>query len=56
MFEGCSKLQSINFGDRWSTSGVYYMSSMFAGCSTLTGLDLSKWDTSKVKHMTSMFN
>ena len=32
------------------------MSSMFYDCSSLTSLDLSKWDTSKVTNMNNMFN
>lgn len=37
------------------TSQVTDMSSMFAGCSDLTSLDLSSFDTSQVTNMSSMF-
>ena len=32
------------------------MSAIFNGCSSLTSLDVSKWDTSKVTNMNSMFD
>ena len=36
-------------------SKINNMISMFYGCSSLTSLDLSKWDTSKLNNMSSMF-
>ncbi|NMN01535.1 cell wall-binding repeat-containing protein [Bifidobacterium panos] len=50
-----SGLVSIKGLDRIDTSNVYNMEAMFAGCSSLTGLDLSNWNTSNVTNMYSMF-
>ena len=55
MFNGCSSLTSINFGDNWYTIQVTNMGSMFWNCSSLTNLDLSSFDTSKVTNMYHMF-
>lgn len=50
MFDGCSSLKNINFGDQWDTSnvtqGVMYM---FRNCENLISLDLSSWNTSQMK-------
>ena len=56
MFDGCSSLESIEFGDGFDTSNVTYMLFTFRGCSSLTSLDLSGWDTSNVVDMYHMFD
>ena len=48
-------LQTITFGDNWDTSQVTDMSYMFDGCSSLTSLDLSRFNTGQVTNMSSMF-
>lgn len=45
-FSGCSKLTSVTFGDGFSSANVIYMNNMFDGCSSLTTLDLSKFNVS----------
>ena len=56
MFDGCSSLESIEFGDVFDTSNVTYLLFTFRGCSSLTSLDLSGWDTSNVTDMYHMFD
>ena len=46
---------TFNDTDKWDTSGVTSMSSMFNNCSNLTSLDVSTWDTSNVTNMSDMF-
>ena len=48
-------LKEINFGDCFDTSNVTDMTRMFAGCSSLTDLDIASFNTSKVKSMNRMF-
>ena len=55
MFFGCSKLQTITFGEKFRTSNVTDMEEMFASCSSITQLDLSNFDTSNVTSMWGMF-
>ncbi len=50
-----SSLTEIKFSDKFVTSNVTDMSSMFRGCVKLAALDLSGFDTSKVTNMSSMF-
>jgi surface protein len=40
----------------WDVSNVVYGYSVFAGCSSLTELDLSNWDISKFNSLREMFN
>ena len=54
-FYGCVNLRTIEGLDRLDTSAVTDMSQMFAGCSSLTALDLTAFDTSKVMAMRQMF-
>ena len=54
MFQGCSKLISLNLSN-FNTSSVITMLSMFYGCSSLISLDLSFFNTSKVMNMFSIF-
>ena len=55
MFQNCTNLTRIVFGDNFNTSNVLNMDSMFNSCSSLTNLDLSKFDTSQVTDMSGMF-
>lgn len=68
MFEGCTKLASIKGIENFNTEQVHTTGTssanvddragfeyMFAGCSSLTELNLSKWNTAKVQRFTSMF-
>ncbi|MBQ9011237.1 MAG: BspA family leucine-rich repeat surface protein [Bacilli bacterium] len=49
-------LSEIIFGKKWDTSKVETMSHMFAYNTSLTTLDLSRFNTLNVTNMTSMFN
>lgn len=51
-----SACAAINNLDLLDTSKVTDMSSMFAGCNSLTQLDVSDFDTSNVINMNSMFH
>ena len=55
LFDGCSKLTSVIFGENFDTSNVTNMSDMFYGCSSLTNLDIRGFNTEKVTTMQSMF-
>ena len=55
-FYSCPHLAIINGIEYLNTSNVTDMNSMFAGCISLTSLDLSSFDTSKVTAMSSMFS
>lgn len=55
MYEGKSSLREIENIEMVNTSLVKDMTSMFAGCSELTTLDLSHFDTSQVVTMWGMF-
>lgn len=68
MFEGCTKLANIKGIENFNTEQVHATGTssanvddragfeyMFAGCSSLTELNLSKWNTEKVQRFTSMF-
>ena len=55
MYEGMSSLREIENIEMINTSLVKDMTSMFAGCSELTTLDLSHFDTSQVVTMWGMF-
>ena len=50
-----ANLKTIDFRNCFDTSNVTDMHSMFAGCSSLTSLDLSGFDTSNVTYMSYMF-
>lgn len=59
-FKGLKKLKEINFRDengnnRFNTSNVTNISSMFSECSSLINLDLSNFNTSKVNDMSYTF-
>jgi len=54
-FYGFSELESIEGLEYLNTSEVTNMACMFAGCSSLTSLDLSSLNTEKVEYMGGMF-
>ena len=54
-FEGMENLQSIVGMEYLYTSEVKYMDFMFAGCTSLTSLDISHFNTDKVTRMDGMF-
>ena len=55
MFYGARNLKQIINLDKFDTSNVVNMQSMFNGCKKLTTVDLSSFNTSKVVDMSSMF-
>lgn len=56
MFDDCSNLTHINFGNNFDTSQVTSMSYMFYNCTKLLKIDFDKkFDTSKVTNMETMF-
>ena len=55
LLQDFANLKTIDFGNCFDTSNVTNMHSMFAGCSSLTSLDLSGFDTSNVTYMSYMF-
>ena len=56
MFEGCTNLIQIKFGNNFDTANVINMDSMFCECSSLLSLDLSFFNTSNVSDMSLMFD
>jgi len=56
MFNDCSNLNVIIFGEKFDTPNVTNMGYMFYGCGGLTTLDLSKFSTSNVIDMNHMFS
>ncbi|MBR5053829.1 MAG: BspA family leucine-rich repeat surface protein [Bacteroidaceae bacterium] len=55
-FDGMENLQSIaGMVEYLNTSEVKYMGYMFAGCTSLTSLDISHFNTDKVTKMDGMF-
>lgn len=54
-FSGCTNLTSIEGIENLNTSNVKNMSEMFALCSNLETLDLSRFNTEKVEKMSKMF-
>ena len=58
MFENCVNLTKIHDINEWDVSNVYITYHMFSGCTSLTELDLSKWDTRGIKQNNAqyMFN
>ena len=55
MFEECTSLESINFGNNFESQNVLDMSRMFKGCNNLANLDLSNFRTEKVEDIEFMF-
>lgn len=54
MFYACSSISSIPNINKWNTSCVTNMSSMFSGAYNFNG-DLAGWNTSAVTNMSAMF-
>ena len=55
LFHGCSKLKEITGINKFNTSKVNNMGSMFYFCEGLEYLDLSNFNTSQVNYMGYMF-
>ena len=55
MFDSCTSLVKIEFGDFFDTSNVTNMNCMFRDCESLENLDLSFFNTSNVTDMGLMF-
>uniref|UniRef100_UPI00101AD212 leucine-rich repeat protein n=1 Tax=Enteroscipio rubneri TaxID=2070686 RepID=UPI00101AD212 len=55
LFYGNSALTEIKGLDSLITSGVKKVAHMLHGCSSLSFLDVSKWDTSSISDMTCLF-
>ena len=55
MFQDCENLQSIKFSPNFTIAKVNNINRMFCGCSSLTTLDLSKFNTRQVKWMIGTF-
>lgn len=56
MFNGCTKLASVEGVTAFNTSNVTNMEAMFCNCNSLTSLNLANWNTSNVTTMSQMFN
>lgn len=54
-FNNCSSLTDVNLSGLQNVSNAINMMSMFAGCSSLKELDVSKFNTQNVKIFTNMF-
>ncbi|UZX31377.1 MucBP domain-containing protein [Lactobacillus helsingborgensis] len=55
MFQDCENLQNIKFSSDFTIANASSMKFMFSGCSSLTALDLSKFNTSNVTNMIRVF-
>ena len=55
MFQDCENLQNIKFSPDFTIANASSMKFMFSGCSSLTALDLSKFNTSNVTNMIRVF-
>ena len=55
MFEGCSKLQSLDTS-KWVFSNLTNADSMFNNCQSLSKLDVSNWGMGKVIYFGFLFN
>lgn len=55
MFNGCISLVQISGIENLDVGNVENMASLFYNCTSLSTLDLSKWDTSSCTDMSSMF-
>ena len=56
LLQGCSSLTSVDFASNWDVSDAVYMNQIFANCSNLTKIDLSKWNVSKALALSNMFD
>ena len=55
LFDTCTNLEEIIFGDNFDTSNITSMNFMFSKCTNLKKLDLTKFNTQKVTQMIGMF-
>ena len=55
MFQDCENLKNIKFSPDFTIAKVNNINRMFSGCSSLTALDLSKFNTRQVKWMIGTF-
>lgn len=55
LFDGCTALQTVTFGDAFSTGNVENMYAMFRNCHALKNLDLRLFNTENVNTMGYMF-
>ena len=55
LFQFCTSLSTITFGNNFDTSNVENMAGMFYACSSITSLNLSGFNTSNVTTMLQMF-
>ena len=55
MFRGSASIDSFMATDRFDTSSVTDMSSMFFGCTGARFINCTGWDISRVTSMESMF-
>ena len=55
LFNGCTELETVIFGENFNTKNVTNMNSLFSGCSHLASIDLSKLNTELVTDMNLMF-
>ena len=55
MFSGCSKLETITFGQNCTFEKIEVFESLFQECTNLVTLDLSMFNTSSATNMRSMF-
>lgn len=56
LFRNFRNLQTIDFGNGFSTTNVTNMCEMFINCGSLRSLDLSSFNTARVQTMRGMFN
>ena len=54
-FAGCSALSTFDADGSINTTAATSMKSMFEGCTSLTSLNLKKWNVSGVTNMDNMF-
>ncbi|MGN1026830.1 MAG: BspA family leucine-rich repeat surface protein [Faecousia sp.] len=55
MFNGCSLLETVSFGDAFNTEKATSMEAMFYKCPNLKSADVEVFDTSNVTNMKNMF-
>ena len=51
MFKGCKALSEIKGIESWNTKSMVNIEAMFAVCTSLTNLDLSKWSTDNLTNV-----
>ena len=56
LFDGCTELETITFGNNFNTKKVINMKYLFSDCTSLTSIDLSQFNTELVTDMTHLFS